>query len=139
MLLAALTAWVAPLVLGLLIMALLSPLRNDAGDDIVSGLLVLAVFSLYSVMFSWVGIIPGALGHLLVQRAGYGGWLTCLGVALLLGIIINGFFGPLAIVFGLPVAMIYWVALRAYDPAWLLFADQVEDDGEGPSAPTTGA
>ena len=139
MLLAALTAWIAPLGLGLLIMAVMSPLRTDAGDDIISGLLVLAVFSLYSVMFSWIGVIPGALGHFLVQRAGYGGWLACLGVALILGIIINGFFGPVAIVFGLPIAMIYWVALRAYDPAWLLAKDQAEDAGDGPSAPTSGA
>ena len=76
---------------------------------------ILGIFAIYSPMFSWIGLIPGALIHLLL-RAGYGGWLGALAVAVVIGLLVSSFLGGLVLVFGVPMALVYWIALNRLAP-----------------------
>ncbi|WP_375175278.1 hypothetical protein [Pseudooceanicola sp.] len=70
----------------------------------------------YSVMFSWAGLLPGMALHWGAWRLGWGGFLPCLALATALGLLLAEFVGPLAWIFGIPLAAIYWWTLRWLSP-----------------------
>lgn len=112
MLLAVLTALLGPALLGIGLVALGGPLATvDSGLTMTIGF-----FMLYSPMFSWAGLLPGVFLHWLSWRAGAGGLATCLVIAAILGLFLSSVLGPLAWIFALPLAAIYWVMMRWLNP-----------------------
>ena len=104
---ACIIAWILPAILGAILVL---------SDFIWPTPRILGIFAIYSPMFSWIGLIPGALIHLLLLRAGYGGWLGALAVAVVIGLLVSSFLGGLVLVFGVPMALVYWIALNRLAP-----------------------
>lgn len=115
-LIAGLVAWIAPLVLGCVLMTggnVLAPV--DGGLSVTVGLILI-----YAPILSWAGLLPGILLHWLSWRQGAGGLATCLLIASILGLFISNALGPLALILSVPVAAIYWFVLRWLNPNSLL-------------------
>lgn len=116
---AALGTWFVPIPFGAALMLIVKVIADSVTfDGPLAFLSVIGIICIYSPLFSWIGIIPGAILHYVMQRYERGGWLILVIASLVLGVLIVSYLTPLAAVFAVPLALVYWVLLRLLSREW---------------------
>jgi len=107
-LMAFLIAWLLPTPVGFALSLLGSVWAvKDGGLVFVVGFVLT-----YAPIFSWIGLIPGAMVYQLAWRKGYGSLLACVGIGLGIGVALSSVVGFLALIMSAPLSALYWVALQ---------------------------
>lgn len=122
--LASLAVWLAPLPLGLLLLALAHGLAAilslDGAPDAAHPLLVMHLFGFvmfFSPILSWIGVLLALVPAWLLVRRGWGGWASFAGLGLLAGTLagamVPNFAAAIASGFGLFSALAFrWILFR---------------------------
>ncbi|WP_425074014.1 hypothetical protein [Sagittula sp. S175] len=105
-------AIVLSLVATVVIGRLLSLLGNPEGSGLRMMLSLLGILMTFSVMFSWIGHLAGALVLQALFARGWAGWAVVALAGLLVGAVLAQVLGGLGIVMAPMLALLQLVALR---------------------------